>query len=189
MFDFVEPRVRRMVAEHLGVGTEELTADVSLTDDLAADSLDLVELALAVEREFAVHVPESVLEGVRTFGELVDLVRRLALRRGGTEVRVELGSEPPLVWARIVPPRGRGNGSLQRAGRLTPYAAETIAEDALRAGEGARLEMAVSATVTDSGLAHLVDQFAWLGDRGVEVSIRRDQNLGASGQRVSPHAA
>ena len=44
MFDFVEPRVRRVVAEYLGVGVEELSDETSLTDDLAADSLDLVEL-------------------------------------------------------------------------------------------------------------------------------------------------
>ena len=43
MFELVEPRVRRVVAEHLGVNPEELTRDVSLTDDLAADSLDLLE--------------------------------------------------------------------------------------------------------------------------------------------------
>ena len=47
MFDFVEPRVRRVVAEQLGVNVEELTPEVSLTDDLAADSLDLLELTLA----------------------------------------------------------------------------------------------------------------------------------------------
>src|SRR5882724_10343192 len=66
MFDFVEPRVRRVVAEQLGVNIEELTPDVSLTDDLAADSLDLLELTLALETEFGVVVSESALERVRS---------------------------------------------------------------------------------------------------------------------------
>ena len=61
MFDFVEPRVRRLVADHLGVGTEELTRDVSLADELAVDSLDLVELALALETEFGISMSEATL--------------------------------------------------------------------------------------------------------------------------------
>ena len=74
MFDFVEPRVRRLVADHLGVGTEELTRDVSLADELAVDSLDLVELALALETEFGISVSEATLDDVRTYGELADAV-------------------------------------------------------------------------------------------------------------------
>src|SRR5262245_19304675 len=48
----VEPRVRWLVAEQLGVGVDELAPEVSLTDDLAADSLDLAELVVVVEVEF-----------------------------------------------------------------------------------------------------------------------------------------
>ena len=71
MYAFVEPHVRRLVAEHLGVGREELLSGVSLRDDLAADSLDLVELAVALEGEFAIGVPERVLDEVRTYSDLV----------------------------------------------------------------------------------------------------------------------
>ena len=71
MDEFVEPHVRRLVAGHLGVGVEELVSGVSLRDDLAADSLDLVELAVALEGEFAIVVPERILDEVRTFGDLV----------------------------------------------------------------------------------------------------------------------
>lgn len=71
MCEFVEPRLRRLVADHLGVGREELVSDVSLRDDLAADSIDLVELTMALERHFAIVVPELALRGVRTYGELV----------------------------------------------------------------------------------------------------------------------
>src|SRR6184192_2979041 len=174
MFDFVEPRVRRVVAEQLGVNVEELTPEVSLTDDLAADSLDLLELTLALEAEFA-------LERVRTYGDLRATVHALLHLRH--EAGVRAGVTPLEGWARVVSSRGEAGGEIQRAGLLTPYTAETIAEDALRAGRGARLEVAVPPDVSDAGLVALQDEFAWLGARGVQVSVRRDQHLGPSGQR------
>ena len=188
MFDFVEPRVRRVVAEQLGVNTEELTPDVSLTDDLAADSLDLLELTLALEAEFGIVISESTLERVRTYGDLRATVHALLHRRHAAGVRT--GATPLEGWARVVSSRGEAGGEIQRAGLLTPYTAETIAEDALRAGPGARLEVAVPPDVSDAGLAELQDEFAWLGARGVQVSVRRDQHLGPSGQRARrPDAA
>ena len=57
--EFVEPNVRRLVAEHLGVGFEELVAHVSLRDDLAADSLDLVE-PTGEERRDGAHRPAKL---------------------------------------------------------------------------------------------------------------------------------
>src|SRR5207249_944863 len=143
MFDFVEPRVRRLVADHLGVGTEELTRDVSLADELAVDSLDLVELALALEAEFGISLSEATLDGVRTYGELADAVCILARLRREAELGAERAKEP-LIWARVVLPQSHGSSELQRAGWLTPYTAETIAEDALRGGRGTRLEVSVS---------------------------------------------
>ncbi len=68
----MEPRVRRLVSQHLGVGLEQLVCDVSLRDDLAADSLDLAELALALEGTFAIVVPDRILDKVRTYRDLVE---------------------------------------------------------------------------------------------------------------------
>lgn len=64
--------MRRLVSRHLGVGLEELVSDVSLRDDLAADSLDLVELALALEATFAIALPDHTLDRVRTYRDLVE---------------------------------------------------------------------------------------------------------------------
>lgn len=185
---FVEPRIRRLVADHLGLGPEELTAETSLTDDLAADSLDLVELALAIEAEFGIAVPERLLEDIRTYGDLVDAT--IALRRSDGAHETPADATPALVWSRIVAPSGDGGGAgLQRAGALTPYVAETIAEDALSAGRGARLEVTVPASTNDAGIAWVQSQFAWLGQRGVQVSVHRDyQGLAAPAQR-HPYAA
>jgi len=189
MIEFVEPRVRRVVADQLGVSAEELSKDVSLIDDLAADSLDLVELALALEGELGITIPESVIEEMRTYGDLLDRVQMLARGRVTAEPQPDTAGWPALVWARVVSSHGEASGEIQRAGWLTPYTAETIAEDALRAGRGARLEVAVSSSLSDAGLARLQDEFAWLGDRGVHVSVRRDHHLGSLAQGARPHAA
>src|SRR5881396_1540356 len=101
MYEFVEPHVRRLVVEHLGVGVEELVADVSLRDDLAADSLDLVELSMALEGEFAIVVPERILDEVRTYGDLIAATNLLIRARCEAEAR---GAEGPArFWVRIVP--------------------------------------------------------------------------------------
>ena len=97
MFDFVEPRVRRVVAEQLGVNAEDLAADISLTDDLAADSLDLVELAIALENEMGVTIPESTIDEVRTFGDLLGTVHALIRQRRKAEVRAGKTASPALV--------------------------------------------------------------------------------------------
>ena len=72
MRSIVEPRVRRLVAEHLGVAEEELSPELSLVEDLAADSLDFAELAVAVEEELDLSIPDRVLDDVRTYGDLID---------------------------------------------------------------------------------------------------------------------
>jgi acyl carrier protein len=120
----------------LGVSAEELTRDVSCRD-LAADSLDLLELALALEGELGIVVPEAAIDELRTYGDLLDRVQLLARERRAAETTTGHASAPALVWARVVSTRGEASGDIQRAGWLTPYTAETIAEDAIRAGRGA----------------------------------------------------
>src|SRR5439155_17374520 len=171
MEEFVEAHVQRLVADCLGVGIEELVSEVSLRDDLAADSLDLIELAMALEAEFAIVVPERILDQVRTYGDLVQTTGLLIRTRCEAEAR---GAERPLrMWVRITPPAGGSAGILERTGWFTPYTAETVAEDALRAGTGAQLEVTVAASTT-AGLARVQQQFAGVGKRGVQVSVRRD---------------
>jgi len=70
----VEQAIRRVVAEFLGVSAEDLVPEVSLVDDLAADSLDLIEMGLALEVECDVVLDDRLLESVRTYRELVDAV-------------------------------------------------------------------------------------------------------------------
>jgi len=186
MFQFVEPRVRSVVAEQLGVGVEDLSPEISLTDDLAADSLDLLEVALALEGDLGIAFPEAALARIRTYGELVDIVFGLARRRPLADVVAASPPAPPYVWARVVPQHAHGH-DLQRGEWLTPYTAETIAEDALRAGRGTRLEVLLPSAATDTTVAQLQEDFAWLAERGVLVCVRRQQHLNAPAAR--PHAA
>ncbi len=67
-------RFKKCAVEVLSVDASKITPEASFGDDLDADSLDLVELVMALEEEFDIEVPESELEGVDTIGKAFDLV-------------------------------------------------------------------------------------------------------------------
>lgn len=67
-------RFRKCAVEVLSVDEERIVPDAKFGDDLDADSLDLVELVMALEEEFGVEVPEEELEGIETVGQAYDLV-------------------------------------------------------------------------------------------------------------------
>jgi acyl carrier protein len=66
--------LREAAVEVLGVDAEQVTLEASFKDDLDADSLDLVELVMALEGELDVKIEEEELEGITTVGAAVDLV-------------------------------------------------------------------------------------------------------------------
>ncbi|HEY6104065.1 MAG TPA: acyl carrier protein [bacterium] len=67
-------RVKGIVVEQLGVAEEEVTAEASFVDDLGADSLDVVELVMALEEEFGVEIPDEDAEKIVTVGEAVKYI-------------------------------------------------------------------------------------------------------------------
>ncbi|QQS24592.1 MAG: acyl carrier protein [Actinomycetota bacterium] len=67
-------RFRDCAVEVLSVDPAQVTPDARFGDDLDADSLDLVELVMALEEEFGVEVPEEELEGIETVGQAYELV-------------------------------------------------------------------------------------------------------------------
>lgn len=67
-------RVRKVIVDQLDVREEEVTPDATFTDDLGADSLDLVELVMAFEQEFDVSISEEEAEQVRTVADAVRLL-------------------------------------------------------------------------------------------------------------------
>ncbi|SHH56997.1 acyl carrier protein [Anaerosphaera aminiphila DSM 21120] len=66
--------VKELVAENLGCEIEDLTENTNLIDDLNADSLDIVELTMAIEDKFGVQIPDEDLEKVRTVSDIVKYV-------------------------------------------------------------------------------------------------------------------
>ncbi len=73
MSDIVE-RVTKIVVEQLGVSEEEATPDASFVDDLGADSLDTVELVMALEEEFETEIPDEEAEKITTIQQAVDYI-------------------------------------------------------------------------------------------------------------------
>ncbi|MBH3384144.1 MULTISPECIES: acyl carrier protein [Pseudomonas] len=71
----IEERVKNIVAEQLGVKAEEVTAEKSFVDDLGADSLDTVELVMALEEEFETEIPDEEAEKITTVQAAIDYVK------------------------------------------------------------------------------------------------------------------
>jgi acyl carrier protein len=70
----IETQVKSIVAEQLGVKAEEVTNDASFVDDLGADSLDTVELVMALEEEFDTEIPDEDAEKITTVQEAINFV-------------------------------------------------------------------------------------------------------------------
>lgn len=71
----VEERVKKIVAEQLGVDEDEVTPDASFVDDLGADSLDTVELVMAFEEEFGIEIPDEDAEKIITVQNSIDYIK------------------------------------------------------------------------------------------------------------------
>ena len=72
----VESKIKTIIAEQLGVKPEEVTPNASFVDDLGADSLDTVELIMALEEEFNVEIPEDAAEKIATVKDAIDYIEK-----------------------------------------------------------------------------------------------------------------
>ncbi|MBI5451516.1 MAG: acyl carrier protein [Gammaproteobacteria bacterium] len=70
----IEERVKRIVVEQLGVKEEEVTRTASFVDDLGADSLDTVELVMALEEEFECEIPDDEAEKITTVQQAISYI-------------------------------------------------------------------------------------------------------------------
>ena len=71
----VEEQVRKIVAEQLGVKEEQVTPEAAFVDDLGADSLDTVELVMALEEEFECEIPDEEAEKITTVQAAIDYIQ------------------------------------------------------------------------------------------------------------------
>jgi len=80
----IENKVKEIVVEQLGVKIEEVTRDASFVDDLGADSLDTVELVMALEEEFEMEIPDDDAERIVTINDAVNYIMSRAEQESKT---------------------------------------------------------------------------------------------------------
>lgn len=68
-------KIRAKIAEQLSIDEDDITMDSGFADDLGADSLDLVELIMALEEEFDMEIPDEDAEKITTVGDVVDYIK------------------------------------------------------------------------------------------------------------------
>ena len=73
--DEIFDTVKEIIVEQLGVAENNVTEEASFIDDLGADSLDIVELIMAIEEEFNMEIPDADAEKVVTVGDVVDYIK------------------------------------------------------------------------------------------------------------------
>lgn len=73
--DEIFDKVKEIIVEQLGVAENNVTEEASFIDDLGADSLDIVELIMAIEEEFNMEIPDADAEKVVTVGDVVDYIK------------------------------------------------------------------------------------------------------------------
>ncbi len=71
----LEEKIAEIVAEQLGVEASEVTPEASFVDDLGADSLDTVELVMALEEEFGIEIPDEDAEKISTVGDAITYIK------------------------------------------------------------------------------------------------------------------
>lgn len=74
----IKTKVKGIIVEQLGVDEDEVTMDASFTDDLGADSLDIVELVMALEEEFSIEIPDEEAENISRVREAVNYIEKHA---------------------------------------------------------------------------------------------------------------
>ena len=72
----VDKRIIKIIAEQLDVSEDEVLPEASFIDDMGADSLDLVELVMAMEEEFDVEIPDEDAENIRTVQDAINYVQQ-----------------------------------------------------------------------------------------------------------------
>jgi len=74
----VSEKITEIIVEQLGVKPEEVTPEASFVDDLGADSLDTVELVMALEEEFGIEIPDEEAEKIQTVGDAIKYIEEKA---------------------------------------------------------------------------------------------------------------
>ncbi|MDD6345190.1 MAG: acyl carrier protein [Oscillospiraceae bacterium] len=71
-------KLKDIIADQLSVDEEKITMEASITEDLGADSLDVVDLISVIEDEFDLEIPEEAVDGIKTVGDIVNYIEKNA---------------------------------------------------------------------------------------------------------------
>jgi acyl carrier protein len=74
----VEEKIKKIISEQLGVEEDDVVLEAKFVDDLGADSLDTVELVMALEEEFDIEIPDEDAEKIQTVGAAIDFIKERA---------------------------------------------------------------------------------------------------------------
>ncbi|MEM1025670.1 MAG: acyl carrier protein [Myxococcota bacterium] len=72
----IEDKVKAIIVEQLGISEDEVKPEASFIDDLGADSLDIVELVMAMEEEFEIEIPDEEAENIKTVGDATKYINQ-----------------------------------------------------------------------------------------------------------------
>jgi len=176
----LEGRVRRVVAERVGVDAELLVADLLLADELALDSLDVTEVVLDLESVFRIRIPDRHVRKLRTFGDVLHTVRVLVAQRGEHAER-----DAPAPLARLEVRGHEGEIVFTRATHLSGYAIETLVEDVRRIARSTPVEVVVLDDTKGTAVAALRQAFERRREGGVAVHVRTAAELPSPPPRSS----
>ena len=73
-------KIKKIIVEQLGIDEDKVTMDASFIDDLGADSLDMVELIMAIEEEFEIEVPEEEAENIVTVSDAINYISAISAK-------------------------------------------------------------------------------------------------------------
>jgi acyl carrier protein len=166
----IEPRLRNVVSETLGIKVERIDTHSSLDLDLGIDPIDVVDLVTHIEGAFGVAFPEGEIEALRTFEDLLLVTRALVSVRTAAEA---LPAATVSVRLRLAERRRGESRRLERILELTPYDCETLADDIGSSHAYERREVMVPHSAPPDALA-LLDR-ALLASRlnGCRTVVRR----------------
>jgi acyl carrier protein len=168
----VEPRVRRLLATHLGLDPRALRSETDVPLDAGA-RLDVVQ---ALERTFSVALNDVELARVRSCRDLAMLIARRVAERD------RRASDPPPapIWVRVIPADPTCT-PLERLVELTPYMVETIVEDARGPGKCCRLELILGPAASRRVVEQVERLFAPARAAGLSVEVHRGTGADAAG--------
>ena len=78
MSESSEEKIKDIIVEQLGVNADQVTREAKMIEDLGADSLDAVELVMAIEEEFGIEIPDEQAEKLSAVGDIIDYVEKVS---------------------------------------------------------------------------------------------------------------